>query len=296
MFEVEHCMSVMFASIPQRAAVQAVRKRLAQKAAHPSHPAVFLFVGDHGVGKTRLAYMMSLIMSGCPGGSRAGQPHGSRLFEVDGSSFGSSMDAAHIRKILVPTLVAHARNHPSGMILVNDVQLLGNALELLVPLITGGSYPEHHGVSFTNSVVVLTMDLNVAGTTASLSPDEITYVAVERLNRMPSVIGTMIAEHAHIVPFGPFDPPAYRQAIQFGLMRLPCVHRIMEELSFTDREVTALVRKVATFTVLHGNGRISAAIVDEVLHNATEAAMGAVRGKFRLQLNEGGEVTVVSVT
>jgi hypothetical protein len=290
----------MFGSIPQLSAVHAVRERLALKVAHPTTQASFLFVGDNGVGKTRLAYLMSQIISACPGAAREGQPHGDSMMEIDSSSF-AAVGPVEVRKLLVPKLAEHVRKFPTGMIVVNDVQLFGNSIDVLSPLLTGSYYPEYPDASFAQIVLVMTMDMNTAGATEHMTVEEIKAAAEQRLMRLPFAMGRLIVSRADILPFLPFDADAHRTVIKAGLMHLPCRHEKVSELIFTDHTLKVLQQQVRPDD--YGNGRASAAIVDKVYNSISRTLMAAAASsgaqvphqnlkprKFRLQQDVNGDI------
>jgi hypothetical protein len=302
-YDAEKCMLEMFESIPQLGAVHAVRERLALKMAHPTKQASFLFVGDNGVGKTRLAYLMSQIISACPGAAREGQPHGDSMMEIDSSSF-AAVGPVKTREMLIPDLVAHVRKYPTGMIVVNDVQLFGNSIDVLSPLLTGGYFPEHSDASFAQIVLVMTMDMDTAGATEHMTVGQIKAAAEERFLRLPFAMGKLIVARADIVPFLPFDADAHRTVIKAGLMQLPCRHEKVTELIFTDYELEVLLQQIQPED--YGNGRTSAAIVDKVYNSISRTLMAAAASsgaqvppenlkpaKFRLQQDVNGDIVPI---
>jgi hypothetical protein len=265
----------LFESVPQRRAVQDVRARLERKAADPSTPALFVFAGDSGVGKTRMAHLLSLATSACSGRDRAGQPRGKSLFEIDSAAVGAG-DPASARKVLMPKLLAHMRRHPNGIVLVDHFQLMGDVLDL-TPVLTGGHYPEDTSVSFQGATVILTMNFSVAGTTQLMSVADVESAAYEVLERLPQVAAKTLLRRALVVPFVAFGPAELHQAITDHLMRLPCRHPLIEALHFTWDDVNVLTQHMYRTNpeLEHGNGRIAARIADVVRNECILAAQEA---------------------
>jgi hypothetical protein len=194
----------LFESVPQRSAVQAVRARLERTAADPTTPAVFVFAGDHGVGKTRMAHLLSLATSACSGRDRGGQPRGESLFEID--SIHSELDPAGMRALLVPKLIAHVRRHPNAVVLVDNFPLLFRALDRLAPLLGGTHYPEDPSVSFQGATVILTMDFGGDGETQHMSEEDIVSASIRHVGGSLAYAAKKFnLKHAEIVPFVPLN-------------------------------------------------------------------------------------------
>jgi hypothetical protein len=263
-------------STPQRSAVQAVRARLARKAADPSTPALFVFAGDNGVGKTRMAHLLSLQASACSG-DRSGQPRGESLLEIDATTL-KGVDPASARTLLVPQLIAHMRRYPHGMIAVDNFQLLGDVLDHLTPVLTGGYYPEDTSVSFHAATVILMTDFSIAGATQHMSAEDVNSATRELLTRLPQAAAKTILGRAEIVAFVAFGLPELHQAVTDHLMQIPCHHRLVEALHFTSDDVAALTRQKKLQkpgAPQHSNGRMAAWIAEAVLNRCTRAAAAA---------------------
>jgi hypothetical protein len=120
---------------------------------------------------------------------------------VDATSF-VALGPVKVRELLVPALVAHVRKYPTGMIIVNDLQHLRTAIDVLSPLLTGGHYPEFPDVSFAGVVLVMTTGMDTVGATELMSTTDIKAAAAVWLVRVGM---GLIASRADIVPFLPVE-------------------------------------------------------------------------------------------
>jgi len=297
------CLDEMLATVPQAFAKQRVRELILRKLEAPTVPLRLLFVGDNGVGKTRLAYIISLALSAKLGGKRNTQLYGDELLELDGTSL-KALAPTKCREMIVSRVVEHVRKHPLGIIVVNDLQTFGELLVILRPLIDGGVYPEYPDVNMDLVTLILTMDLGGQGSSRLMSMHDLIRAGHERLIQLtPKVDTPAMAEYLTIVPFVAYDKAAFETVVQTQLRELPCRYSWCAAVQYTAHVVRALAHTAqqdATEELLHANGRRVAELFGDIERQILASlSVGAQQAQSRippqivqLGVDKVGQVTV----
>lgn len=125
-------------------AVESVKAAVQRKLEAPSSHVVLHFVGDHGVGKSLTADLISLAWSlhcsaassstttspsewaALSGTRRVGSPcrQGDALLTISGASYGPGIDEATEKQTLVQRVTLFATAYPFGMVLVDDLSAM----------------------------------------------------------------------------------------------------------------------------------------------------------------------------
>jgi ATP-dependent Clp protease ATP-binding subunit ClpA len=171
--DIKRCLAHMVGHtlIGQDAAVETVVAQVTHKLTQPGTALVLHFAGDNGVGKTLMAYTISLALSlrradVCGSVACA---FGDQLMSLSGPGLQALSDDA-VRDVIVQRVTAHLRKYPSGIVLIDDAQVIPpKAFRALAPLLGAGHvFPDHPDVPLNQALVILTTDFGREGRTRSV--------------------------------------------------------------------------------------------------------------------------------
>lgn len=170
---------------------------------HADAPRLVLhFAGDNGVGKTRMAEVISLALAQRCG--NAGCTVGDSTLELSGSSF-DGLSVAEFRAMVIPLVVQHVRRFPRcGVVILNDLSALEPAkVRVLLPLLGRATFfPEHPTVSLNSQIVLITTDFGREGRTQGMSLTEMrTFIKWE----FQELYGVEADSMVHTLPFLPIS-------------------------------------------------------------------------------------------
>ena len=164
-----------------------------RKIANPSSPLVLHFAGDHGVGKTHTANLISLATSlWCK--TSNGCETGDNLLIIGGSSF-QGIEPVAARQYITSVLARHAATYPNGIVLVNDLSAVDPEIaKIFIPLFgREDSYLEIPEVNLRLFTVIVTTDLGKGGRSRGKSIDELNaMVTAEFRSQYSGMAGSML--------------------------------------------------------------------------------------------------------
>ena len=204
-------------------AIPSIVNLIRTKLESPSDPLILQFAGDHGVGKTALAKLISLSLSlWSASGWRPGQDgtYGDNMLIVSGSGY-AGLTKADARKYIVPKILQHAKQHPFGIILIDDMTAMEpEVVDCLQPLFGRSEhFPEEPTVDLRKLIVILTTDFGKQGLTQNKSPSEISAMVDEQFG---NTYGIYANAKVHTFPFLPMNNRTVKNVFAQRILSLPC--------------------------------------------------------------------------
>ncbi|KAG5477880.1 hypothetical protein LSCM1_05182 [Leishmania martiniquensis] len=227
-------------SISGQSVAPSVIERVRYKLAHVHEPMVLHFAGDNGVGKTRMAELISLAM-----GQKCGDPAcsiGETTLVLSGTSY-DGMTVAEFRNAVVPVVVRHARRYPSnGVVIFNELTSLEpSKVRVLSPLLGRGThFPEHPSVSVAPLLVILTTDFGREGRTRGKSLSEMRAFIADEFAELYS---KEAASHVRTFPFLPISLSTAGDIVRVVVREIGCSAPQPLCLTISDSAVLWLVEK-----------------------------------------------------
>ncbi|KAG5478117.1 hypothetical protein GH5_04984 [Leishmania sp. Ghana 2012 LV757] len=228
------------ASIRGQSVAPSVIERVRYKLAHVHEPMVLHFAGDNGVGKTRLAELISLAI-----GQKCGDAAcsiGDTTLVLSGTGY-DGMTVAEFRKAVVPVIVHHARRYPNnGVVIFNELTSLEpSKVRVLSPLLgRGTNFPEHPSVSVAPLLVILTTDFGREGRTRGKSLFEMRgFIADEFAELYSKEAGS----HVRTFPFLPISLSTAGDIVRVVVREIGCSAPQPLCLAISDSAVLWLVEK-----------------------------------------------------
>lgn len=246
-----------------------VVERVRYKLAHVHEPMVLHFAGDNGVGKTRVAELISLAM-----GQRCGDALcslGETTLVLSGTGY-DGMTVGEFRRAVVPVVVQHARRfRHSGVVIINELTSLEpEKVRVLSPLLgRGSSFAEHPAVSVASLLVLLTTDFGREGRTRGKSLAEMQVFISEEF---AGLYTKEAASYVRTLPFLPISLTTAGEVVRVVVSEMGCAAPQPLCLTATDAAVLWLVEKTKLLLAAE-NGR--AVALETRLHVETLLAQRA---------------------
>ncbi|KPA79351.1 hypothetical protein ABB37_05798 [Leptomonas pyrrhocoris] len=257
----------------------AVVEMVEYKLHHPYEPMVLHFAGDNGVGKTRLAELISLAY-----GQRCGDELctvGDSTLVLSGTGY-DGLSTAEFRKAVVELVTRHARRHPrDGVVVINELSSLEpGKVRVLLPLLGRASeFPEHFDVKISTQLVVLTTDFGREGRTRGKGLSEMrSFINSE----FTDLYSAQFASHVRTLPFLPISLDTAGEIVRVVAKEIGCSATPPVRLAITDTAVLWLVEKtkgslavengraVAQETKLHVGSLMERLQADEASHPSSK--------------------------
>lgn len=268
-------------------AVDAVVKSVERKLRHRSEPMVLHFAGDNGVGKTRLAQVVSLAM-----GMRCGNDEctlGDSTLELSGTSY-DGLSTSEFRQAIVPVIAKHATLFPdNGVVVLNDLSALSpDKVRVLLPLFgRGDAFPEFRAVPMSRLLVLITTDFGREGRTRGKSLQEMQQLINEEFSALYTHWST---SYVYSFPFLPISLDTAQEIARMAVGELSCATPSLRcpstssgyfvpRVHLSDDAVLWLVERVKALLSVE-NGR---AVVQEVRNSVEPLLVDAV------EANDTGE-------
>ncbi|CAJ1043471.1 hypothetical protein Q4I32_004418, partial [Leishmania shawi] len=258
-------------SIRGQSVALSVIERVRYKLVHVHEPMVLHFAGDNGVGKTRLAELISLAI-----GQKCGDAAcsiGDTTLVLSGTSY-DGMTVAEFRNAVVPVVVRHAQRYPNnGVVIFNELTSLEpNKVRVLLPLLgRGTNFPEYPSVSIAPLLVILTTDFGREGRTRGKSLLEMRAFITDEFTELYS---KEAASHVRTFPFMPISLSTAGDIVRVVVREIGCSAPQPLCLTINDSAVLWLVEKTKMLLPAE-NGRAVAfetklqveALLEEVMAN-----------------------------
>ncbi|KAK7198936.1 hypothetical protein NESM_000860600 [Novymonas esmeraldas] len=285
-------------SVRGQSVAPSVVERVRYKLAHIHEPMVLHFAGDNGVGKTRLAELISLAL-----GQRCGDALcsiGDTTLVLSGTGY-DGMTVAEFRKAVVPVVVRHAQRHPSnGVVIVNELTSLDpGKVRVLSPLLGRGTdFPEHPGVSVARLLVILTTDFGREGRTRGKSLAEMRAFISDEFAELYSKEATSFVR---TFPFLPISVSTAGEIVRVVVREIGCSAAIPRCLHISDAAVLWIVEKtklslsaengraVAFETRLHVEALLEAMVDGGAVDGGTDEHAAATHPYQRCGVTLGSE-------
>ncbi len=237
------------------------------KQEHPNEPLILHLAGDNGAGKTKVAQLISTVLSLRCG--LEGCHVGDNMLEVGCSAMGNSFDdlpdSNTADKIRIDDRIAeeialqaanHAKQHPYGIFVLNDLTAMsGEAVRRLMPLFGRGRFIQHPNFDPAKLLVIVTTDFATESRTRGLSYDEIQLYARKQFRNF---LDPKADSFVLTIPFVPVSQEAAAQIVAHELLVLPCTHKssspAVAEVTYDDDVVLFIVEE-ARDTLALENGR-----------------------------------------
>jgi ATP-dependent Clp protease ATP-binding subunit ClpA len=275
---------------------------LNDKMRYPSQQMVLHFAGDHGVGKTYVAKLISLVMSTHCAAAR-GPPHceyGASMLIISGTGYdgdgGKSLPNA--RSLIVNEIVQHATAHPNGVVLLDDLSALDPAVvSALSPLLgRAAAFPDFPDVRLNELLVILTTDLGNQGRTRNKTVQQIRTMVEEEFGFL---YGTTAVSHVHTFPFLPLTMEHAIEIIRNYVVQTPCreprvAHMTIDE--FTAYYFAAGINERVTVENGHAIDRNVKSAVNALISRAVDE-FGSIDARglnLHLAIEESTKRPVVS--
>ncbi|CBZ34618.1 hypothetical protein, conserved [Leishmania donovani] len=260
-------------SIRSQSVAPSVIERVRYKLAHMHEPMILHFAGDNGVGKTRLAELISLAI-----GQKCGDATcsiGDTTLVLSGTSY-DGMTVAEFRNAVVPVVVRHAQRYPdNGVVIFNELTSLEpSKVRVLSPLLgRGTSFPENPGVSIAPLLVILTTDFGREGRTRGKSLFEMRAFITDEFADLYS---KEAASHVRTFPFLPISLSTAGDIVRVVVREIGCSAPQPLCLAISDSAVVWLVERTKILLPAE-NGRAVAfetklqleALLEQVMDNCT---------------------------
>jgi hypothetical protein len=196
---------------------------LRKKIMNPDEPLVMQFAGDHGVGKTSVAKLISLALSlwSAPGWQPAQDgAYGDAMLVLAGSSY-AGLDKSAARALIVPQILRHAKEHPFGIVLLDDMTAMDpEVVECLYPLLGRAQhFPEDPTVDLRKLIVIATTDFGQQGQTQNKTPSEIAAMVDQHFG---AAFGVASISNLHTFPFVPINNETAKKIVAQRIVSLPC--------------------------------------------------------------------------
>ncbi|GET89078.1 hypothetical protein, conserved [Leishmania tarentolae] len=267
-----------------------VIEQVRYKLAHMHEPMVLHFAGDNGVGKTRLAELISLAI-----GQKCGDATcsvGDTTLVLSGTSY-DGMTVAEFRNAVVPVLVRHAQRFPdNGVVIFNELTSLEpSKVRVLSPLLgRGTTFPENPRVSMAPLLVILTTDFGREGRTRGKSLFEMRAFITDEFAELYS---KEAASHVRTFPFLPISLSTAGDIVRVAVREIGCSAPEQLCLAISDSAVLWLVEKTKTLLPAE-NGRAVAfetklqleALLEQVRDNFTFESAIIDTDELHLGVNE----------
>ncbi|KPI83957.1 hypothetical protein ABL78_7012 [Leptomonas seymouri] len=227
-------------SIKGQLAAPAVVEMVEYKLHHLHEPMVLHFAGDNGVGKTRLAELISLAY-----GQRCGDELctvGDSTLVLSGTGY-DGLSTAEFRKVVVELVTQHARRHPrDGVIVINELSSLEpSKVRVLLPVLGRASeFPEHFDVKVSTQLVILTTDFGREGRTRGKSLSEMrSFINSE----FTDLYSAQFAAHVRTLPFLPISLKTAGEIVRVVVREIGCSAKPPVRLGITDTAVLWIVER-----------------------------------------------------
>jgi ATP-dependent Clp protease ATP-binding subunit ClpA len=186
------------------------------------------------------------------------------MLVVAGSSY-AGMDAVTARKLVVPTIIRHATEHPFGIVLLDDLTAMDpEVVRCLYPLLGRGEhFPEAPAVSLHRLTVIVTTDFGDQGQTQGLTPTEIRGLVDKHFG---ATFGVAAVANVLTFPFLPFTNETVKRIVAQRIASLPCRY---SQVSFASYQTNSLVLesfladRSAVTSLRNENGHALMKMVDE---------------------------------
>eukprot|EP01133_Synstelium_polycarpum_P011941 gene11941-13916_t len=192
--------------LAQESAQQIVRNAIAQKITQPNNPTVLMLTGDHGLGKTSTARLISKSLFRLPG---ANDIEGDGILLVHGEDFkrvkkGNEAAVSKSRDLLREKIAEQLFACPDSVIVLDEIQKIHPLiLSVLEPFFEG--LPTTHNkmsIQTNKAIYVLTSDFERAGTTVDKTLEELKELTITNAKLIYQDFKLMNLV-THIVPFMP---------------------------------------------------------------------------------------------
>lgn len=224
------------------------------KLSHPFEPMVLHFAGDNGVGKTRLAELISLAYAQRCGDEACSV--GDSTLVLSGTGY-DGLTTAEFRKAVVDLVTRHAQDHPrDGVIIINELSSLDpSKVRVLLPLLGRASeFPEHPEVKLSTQLVILTTDFGREGRTRGKSLSEMrSFIDSE----FAELYSAQSASYVRTLPFLPISLETAAAIARVSVTELGCAANPPLRLAITDAAVLWLVERTKAMLSAE-NGRVVA--------------------------------------
>ncbi|KAG5503565.1 hypothetical protein JKF63_05705 [Porcisia hertigi] len=239
------------ASIRGQSVAPSVIEQIRYKLAHVHEPMVLHFAGDNGVGKTRLAELISLAMGQNCGDATCSI--GDTTLVLSGAGY-DGMTVAEFRNAVVPAIVRHAQRYPNnGVVIINELTSLEpRKVRVLSPLLgRSTNFPEYPIASIAELLVILTTDFGREGRTRGKSLSEMrAFISSE----FAELYSKEAASHVRTFPFLPISLSTAGDIVRVVVREIGCNAPKPLCLDISDSAVLWLVEKTKMFLSAE-NGR-----------------------------------------
>lgn len=249
-YVVSRLRTLVEASMRGQVMAPAVVEMVAHKLRHPHEAMVLHFAGDNGVGKTRLAELISLAY-----GQRCGDALctiGDTTVVLSGTGY-DGMSTAEFREAVVRLVALHAARHPhDGVVIVNELSSLEpSKVRVLLPLLGRASaFPEHPGVAVSTQLVILTTDFGREGRTRGKSLSEMRRFIDDEFRELYTA---QAASYMRTLPFLPISLETAGDIVRVVVRDMGCAEHPPLRLTISDTAVLWLVERTkATLSVENG--------------------------------------------
>ncbi|KAL7701445.1 hypothetical protein N2W54_004786 [Lotmaria passim] len=237
-------------SIKGQLMAPAVLEFVRYKLHHPYEPMVLHFAGDNGVGKTRLAELVSLAY-----GQRCGDElcsTGDSTLVLSGTGY-DGLTTTEFRTLIVRLVTQHAQLHPrNGVVVLNELSSLEpEKVRVLLPLLgRARAFPERPDVPISTQLVIITTDFGREGRTRGKSLSEMrSFIDSE----FKDLYSAQSASHVRTLPFLPISLDTAAAIVRVVVREIGCTATPPLRLGIADAAVLWLVERTkATLSVENG--------------------------------------------
>lgn len=266
------------------------------------------FAGDHGVGKTLVARLISLAWSlRCAAGAeqrgatngRHSCSHGDAMLIISGTGY-DGLPIQTSRKMIVDSISKHAQRHPHGIVLIDDLTAMHPDLVLAISSILGRSstFAEAPHVDLEKLFVIVTTDFGTEGKTRNKTLPEIQEMVIGEFS---TTFGSFTGSFMQVVPFVPLTPEAARNIVRETVDFFTCRDRRILTSTISDQALTfiadsiphfqfenghALKRKLEGTFQMDASELLGGLAVDELVHVHYTLVEGKLRFKVAVSNNE----------